>query len=134
MEIDKILKELKFKAVRSSGPGGQHVNKTATKVELLFSLMNSEGLSESEKERLQKRLKSRLLSDGNVMLQCGETRSQFRNKKLAIDRLLSLLEENLKVKKFRKKTTPSKSIIEKRLQTKKNIGLKKASRKPPSID
>jgi ribosome-associated protein len=134
MDIDKILKELHFKAVRSSGPGGQHVNKTATKIELIFPLLSSEGLTESEKITLQKRLASRLLSDGSIMLQCGETRSQLRNKKLVIDRLISLLEENSKVKKVRKKTTPSKSVIEKRLQIKKITGQKKATRRPPDID
>lgn len=134
MDIAIILNELQFKAVRSSGPGGQHVNKTATKIELTFPLLSSEGLTETEKETLQKRLKSRLLSDGTLLLQCGETRSQLRNKKLCIDRIITLLEENSKVKKIRKKTTPSKSVIEKRLQIKKNTGLKKATRRRPEID
>lgn len=134
MDLAIILKELQFKAVRSSGPGGQHVNKTATKVELIFPLLLSEGLTETEKQTLQKRLESRLLSDGTLMLQCGETRSQLRNKKLVIDRLISLLEENSKAKKIRKKITPSKSVIEKRLQIKKYTGLKKASRRPPEMD
>lgn len=134
MDIEKILTELQFKAIRSSGPGGQHVNKTATKVALIFPLLDSEGLTETEKEILQIKLKSRLLADGSLILQCGETRSQLRNKKLVIDRLISLLEENTKVKKSRKKTTPSKSVIEKRLQLKKSIGRKKATRRPPEID
>jgi ribosome-associated protein len=134
MDIEKILTELQFKAIRSSGPGGQHVNKTATKVALIFPLLDSEGLTETEKEILQNKLKSRLLADGSLILQCGETRSQLRNKKLVIDRLISLLEENTKIKKSRKKTTPSKSVIEKRLQLKKSIGRKKAARRPPEID
>ena len=134
MDTSIILSELTFKAIRSSGPGGQHVNKTATKVEVSFSLMASEGLNLEEKELLQKRLASKLTSDGILVLQCGETRSQFRNKKLVITRLLELLYENLKVKKIRKPSKPSTSVIEKRLKAKKEKALKKAARRPPKID
>ena len=134
MDTSIILSELTFKATRSSGPGGQHVNKTATKIEVSFSLLASEGLSENEKELLQKRLASKLSSEGVLVLQCGETRSQFRNKKLVIERLLGLLQENLKTKKARKPTKPSTSVIEKRLKSKKENALKKASRKPPKLD
>lgn len=134
MNTEQILSELTFKAVRSSGPGGQHVNKTASKVEVSFSIATSEGLTESEKELLQKRLQSKLTSEGIILLQCGETRSQHRNKKLVIDRLLELLQQNLKVNKVRKKSKPSKSAIEKRIKAKKEQALKKASRKPPKID
>ncbi|MBW2937025.1 aminoacyl-tRNA hydrolase [Aureisphaera sp. CAU 1614] len=134
MNTEQILSELTFKAVRSSGPGGQHVNKTASKVEVSFSLPTSEGLTETEKELLQKRLASKLTYEGIILLQCDETRSQHRNKKLVIDRLLELLQQNLKVNKVRKKSKPSKSAIEKRIKAKKEQALKKASRKPPKID
>jgi len=134
MNTEQILSELTFKAVRSSGPGGQHVNKTASKVEVSFSIATSQGLTESEKELLEKRLQSKLTSEGIILLQCGETRSQHRNKKLVIDRLLELLQQNLKVNKVRKKSKPSKSAIEKRIKAKKEQALKKASRKPPKID
>ncbi|MEZ4858476.1 MAG: alternative ribosome rescue aminoacyl-tRNA hydrolase ArfB [Flavobacteriaceae bacterium] len=133
MNTEQILSELKFKAIRSSGPGGQHVNKTATKIEVSFNLLASNGCSEIEKEVLQKRLASRITSEGILLLQCGETRSQFRNKKLAIERLLELLQQNVKVSIPRKKTKPSKSVIEKRLKTKKAIALKKANRKAPPL-
>lgn len=133
MDTSTILSELTFKAIRSSGAGGQHVNKTATKVEVSFSMLASEGLSENEKEVLQKRLSSKLSLEGVLVLQCGETRSQFRNKKIVIERLLAVLSENLKVRKVRKKSTPSKSVIEKRLKTKKENALKKANRRPPSF-
>jgi len=134
MNTEQILSELTFKAVRSSGPGGQHVNKTASKVEVSFSIATSQGITESEKELLEKRLQSKLTSEGIILLQCGETRSQHRNKKLVIDRLLELLQQNLKVNKVRKKSKPSKSAIEKRIKAKKEQALKKASRKPPKID
>ncbi|MEZ4779814.1 MAG: alternative ribosome rescue aminoacyl-tRNA hydrolase ArfB [Flavobacteriaceae bacterium] len=133
MNFEQILAEVTFKAIKSSGPGGQHVNKTASKVEISFNVLTSEGLSENEKELLQKRLDSKLSLDGVLLLQCGETRSQFRNKKLIIERLLTLLTENVKVKKVRKATKPSKSVIEKRLKNKKENALKKANRKPPSF-
>lgn len=134
MDSDQILKELQFKAVRSSGPGGQHVNKTASKIELSFNIQDSEGLRPEEKNRLEKKLAPRISSDGILILQCDETRSQHRNKKLVVERLLELLLENLKVPKARKKTKPSKSVIEKRLKAKQNNALKKASRRPPKID
>jgi ribosome-associated protein len=134
MNTEQILSELSFKAIRSSGPGGQHVNKTASKVEVTFTISSSEGLTETEKELLNKRLQSKLTSEGIIVLQCSETRSQHRNKKLVIERLLALLKQNLKVKKARKKSKPSKSAIEKRIKTKKQNALKKATRKPPKID
>lgn len=134
MDAEQLIKELQFKAVRSSGPGGQHVNKTSSKVEAHFHLEQSEALSEEEKIRLAKKLENRINTDGFIVLQCGETRSQHRNKALVIDRLLSLLTENLKVKKKRKKSKPSRAAIEKRLKKKKQQAMKKSNRKPPNIE
>jgi len=134
MNTDKIIKELTFKAVRSSGPGGQHVNKTSSKVELIFNIANSEAISEIEKERLQKNLRSRITNDGDLILSCGETRSQHRNKAIIIDKIIELLKEGLKEKKPRKKTKPSNKAIEKRLSIKKKTALKKVNRKRPPID
>jgi ribosome-associated protein len=134
MNIDVVLSELKFKAVRSSGPGGQHVNKTASKIEVSFAINDSLAFSESEKEILLLKLKSKISSGGILQLSCGETRSQHRNKTIVIDRLIELLTKNLKKQKPRKKTKPSKRAIEKRLTTKKNKAIKKINRKPPKID
>jgi len=134
MKINIILNELKFKAVRSSGPGGQHVNKTASKVEVSININDSFSFSENEKKMLLKKLKSKISSEGILQLSCGETRSQHRNKTIVIDRLLLLLAENLKKPKARKKTKPSKNAIEKRLTTKKKQAFKKSNRKPPKID
>lgn len=134
MEIEILLRELKFKAIRSSGPGGQHVNKTASKIELNFHIEASQALSNTEKERLLRKLRSRISQDGLISLQCGETRSQHRNKGIAIERLVTLLKDNLKVVKARKKTKPSKSAIERRLKVKKVQAKKKSARRPPPID
>lgn len=131
MNKDVILQELKFRAVRSGGAGGQHVNKVSTKVELTLNLPNSKAFNKSEKERLYKTLKKRLTSDNNLLVQCDDSRSQHRNRDIAEDRLLKLIEEALKVPKKRKKTSPSKASVEKRLKTKKAIAKKKISRKKP---
>ena len=134
MNTEILISELTFKAVRSSGPGGQHVNKTASKVEVSFNLETSEALSEIEKERIRNKIPTKISSEGIIMLQSGETRSQHRNKAIVIERLIELLQQNLKVAKPRKKTKPSKSVIEKRLKSKKENALKKSSRRPPKID
>lgn len=134
MELPILYRELAFKAVRSSGPGGQHVNKTASKIELSFSIATSEAFTETEKERLVEKLKNRISQDGILSLQCGETRSQHRNKAIVIERLVHLLKDALTVAKPRKKTKPSKSAIERRLRSKKGNALKKTNRKPPNID
>lgn len=134
MNLETLITELNFKAIRSSGPGGQHVNKTASKVEVTFDLENSQALSETEKERLRTKLSSKITADGIIMLQCGETRSQHRNKAIVIERLMDLLKKNLKVAKKRKKTKPSRGAIERRLKSKKVNAFKKANRKPPKLD
>ena len=134
MNIDILLKELTFKAVRSSGPGGQHVNKTASKVELIFNLKSSNALSDQEKEQLNDRLGSKITEEGNIIMSCGETRSQHRNKAIVIERLIDLIQLGLKKKRSRRKTKPSKSSIEKRLLSKKKTALKKINRKPPDLN
>jgi ribosome-associated protein len=134
MNTEVLISELSFKAIRSSGPGGQHVNKTASKIEVSFSLENSEALSEIEKERLRNKLSTKISSEGIIVLQCGETRSQHRNKAIVIERLIELLQKNLKVAKPRKKTKPSKGAIERRLKSKKENAFKKSNRKPPEIE
>lgn len=134
MNTEILLKELSFKAVRSSGAGGQHVNKTASKVEVTFSVLNSEALSEREKKRIIEKLKNRITSEGMIILQSGKTRSQHKNKAIVIKRLIDLLEQSLVRTKLRRKTKPSRGSIEKRLTSKRNQALKKANRKNPKID
>lgn len=134
MQTDVVIKEFQYKAVRSSGPGGQHVNKTATKVEISLDIISSEAFTDLEKERLQQKLSNRISSEGILILQCGETRSQHRNKAIVLERMLELLKQSLTLAKPRKKTKPSKSAIQKRLKSKKEQALKKKNRRPPSID
>lgn len=134
MNIDTLLKELSFKAVRSSGPGGQHVNKAASKVEVVFNISSSNALSEQEKEQLKTRLGSKITEGENIIMSCGKTRSQHRNKAIVIERIIDMIQQGLKKKKPRKKTRPSKSAIEKRLLSKKKTALKKINRKSPDLN
>lgn len=134
MNKTDILRELQFKAVRSSGAGGQHVNKVSTKIELVFDLEASAALSDIEKERITSKLSSRLTKENVLLLQCDESRSQHKNKALVIKRFLETIENALKVPKKRRKTKPSRSSIEKRLKSKKKSAQKKANRSKPDLD
>ncbi|MGB5556275.1 MAG: alternative ribosome rescue aminoacyl-tRNA hydrolase ArfB [Flavobacteriaceae bacterium] len=134
MDKNQILQELQFKAVRSSGAGGQHVNKVSTKIELTFDLEHSNGFNKQEKERILLKLGHRLTKENMLLLQCDESRSQHKNKELAIKRLYALLENALKVPKKRRKTKPSRSSIEKRLKKKKIAASKKANRSKPTLE
>ncbi|PKP25432.1 MAG: aminoacyl-tRNA hydrolase [Bacteroidetes bacterium HGW-Bacteroidetes-2] len=128
---EELIKELNFKATRSSGAGGQHVNKVSSKIELTFDLHNSKALTDFEKERLYIKLATRLTKEGILQLSSSENRSQHKNKTLAVERFLELIKTNLRIQKPRKKTKPRKGAIEKRLTSKKNTALKKINRKPP---
>ncbi|MCM4167751.1 Peptidyl-tRNA hydrolase ArfB [Arenibacter antarcticus] len=134
MNKESIIQELKFKAVRSSGAGGQHVNKVASKVELSFDLQNSSALTTIEKDRLLKKLSHRLSKEKVLILWSEETRSQHRNKELVIQKFLETIEANLRVPKVRRKTKPTRSSIEKRLKQKKRSALKKTNRTRPKLD
>ncbi|MCR9228475.1 MAG: aminoacyl-tRNA hydrolase [Flavobacteriaceae bacterium] len=133
MDKRQIHRELQFKAMRSSGAGGQHVNKVSSKVELTFDINESEGLSDKEKQRIQLKLRSRLTNDGALVLQCDEARSQHRNKDLVVKRFFEILKNALVVPKKRKPTKPTKSSKEKRLKSKKITADKKAARKKPDL-
>jgi len=133
MNTQELIKELKFKAVKSSGAGGQHVNKVSTKVELIFDLQNSSEFSKEEKELLLQKLKNKLTKENSLLLSCDESRSQHKNKELVIQRFLKLIENSLKVPKKRKATKPSKSSIEKRIDKKKKQAYKKAFRRKPEL-
>lgn len=133
MNEEILIRELQFKALRSSGAGGQHVNKVSSKIELTFNLKESMALSEDEKQRLLEKLSGKLTKESALILYCSESRSQHKNKALAIEKLLLILKSNLKTQKPRKKTKPGKSAIEKRLESKRKTALKKTNRKPPSL-
>ncbi len=134
MDKEQLLQELRFKAVRSSGAGGQHVNKVSTKMELAFDAFSSQALSDIEKERIYLKLGNRLTKEKILLLQCDESRSQHKNKELAKQRLLDLLGKALAVPKKRKKTKPSRSAIEKRLKSKLKKAQKKANRGRPNLE
>jgi ribosome-associated protein len=131
---DALLNELTFKATRSSGAGGQHVNKVSSKVELIYNLEMSSVFNEDQKERLQNKFQNRLTKEGVFILQCDESRSQHKNKELVIKRFLELIEKNLIVPKKIIPTTIPRAVIKKRLNSKRNLSDKKAFRKKPDVD
>jgi ribosome-associated protein len=121
-------KEYEFQTSRSGGPGGQHVNKTETKVELRFHVDNSQLLSDEEKEMIKEKQRQRINNDGFLQVFAQEYRSQRQNKELAIKRFFHYLSESLKKKKKRLPTKPSKQAVEKRIKGKKKLGEKKVMR------
>lgn len=134
--IDKeaLISEINFKAIRSSGSGGQHVNKVASKIELAFSIPESLFLNDHEKERLISKLSSRLTKENVLILQCDESRSQHKNKDLVIERFFNMIKEGLKVKKKRVPTKIPLRVIKKRIKDKRNQSDKKSIRKKPDLE
>ncbi len=122
--------EFTFKTSRSSGAGGQNVNKISTKVELDFDVLNSALLTEEQKLTVLKKLESRITKDGILQIVVQETRSQLANKEVAIKKFYELLHTCFIEKKKRRPTKPSKGSKERRLQTKKRDSEIKKSRKP----
>lgn len=131
MNKEDLIPELRFKAVRSSGAGGQNVNKVASKVELYFSMDDSQVLSQSQKDQLKEKLQSRLTKNNELILYSDSSRSQHKNKELVIDRFFSIIEEGLKRRPVRKRTKIPKSAKLKRLKEKKIQSEKKANRQNP---
>ena len=128
MALPDLTSELSYRAVRGSGPGGQHVNKTSTKVELRWSLQESVFFTAQQKIRLSAKLASRLTSDGELILTDHSTRSQSRNREIVTRRLYEVLSEALKSDKPRKKTKPTNAAKRKRLDAKKRRGEVKRGR------
>lgn len=133
MDKEKIISELNFKAVRSSGAGGQNVNKVASKVVLSFDVLNSVALAEEEKALLENKLSSRLTNEGILILNCDEDRSQLKNKEIVTKRFLQIITQGLIVPKIRKATKVPKSVIRKRLKDKKNNSEIKQNRRKPDL-
>ncbi|MBB4800271.1 ribosome-associated protein [Flavobacterium nitrogenifigens] len=134
MNVEKIISELSFKAVRSSGAGGQNVNKVSSKIVLNFDLNASQALSDEEKLLLKENLLTRLTSENILILNCDEDRSQLKNKEIVIKRFLEIIKKGLYVPKVRKATKVPKSVIKKRIKDKKNVSDLKQSRKKPNLD
>lgn len=134
MDVALLKTELTYKFVRSSGSGGQHVNKVSSKAELYFNLNNSVVFNDAEKLKLTEFFSNRLNKDQILILTCDESRSQFRNKAIVTQRFLQLIEEGLKEEKKRVPTKISKAAKKKRLSNKRKTSEKKANRKKPDID
>lgn len=120
--------ELEVKTSRSSGAGGQHVNKTSSRVEISWNVRNSAALTDEQRERIQKKLASRLSDDGAVRVVASDTRSQFRNREIAEQRLDDLIEKALTVPRKRKPTRRPRAANEARLTEKKKHSDKKRDR------
>ena len=125
---EQLLQELTFKASRSGGKGGQHVNKVSSKVLLSWDVQQSAALTEEQKQRIAERLANRISREGLLQLDSSIDRSQIRNKELAIERFFLLIEDALKVDKKRIPTKTPKSVILNRLDRKKKQSAKKADR------
>lgn len=133
MKTEIMLTELQFKAVRSSGAGGQNVNKVSSKVILSFDVKNSQALSDEEKVLLTSKLASKLTSEQVLILACDENRSQLKNKTIVTKRFLELLKTALIVPKKRKPTQIPRAVIEKRIKAKRNLSEIKQNRRKPKF-
>ena len=134
MNKDSIYKELRFNAVRSSGAGGQHVNKVSSKVELYFDLASSEAFTEKDKKVLLNNLSNRITKDGVLKISSSESRSQHTNKEKVIKRLIKMIEKGLIVPKKRKAIKISSAQKIKRLDSKTKQAVKKLLRKKPNLE
>jgi ribosome-associated protein len=127
-EVAVPLAEVELRTSRSSGPGGQHANVTASRVEAVFDLGESASLSRAQRERLRSKYGDR------VTAVAQDARSQARNRELALERLREKLAAGLVVPKRRRPTRPSKSAREKRLDSKRRTSVRKQARRPPSVE
>jgi len=132
--IDELNPHIQYKTSRSGGSGGQHVNKVSSKVELLFDFEACSLFDEEEKKRIREKMSNRLQTDGYLQVISQENRSQYQNKELAQKKLLTLLQQALKVPKIRKATKKSKASIEKRLEGKRKRAFVKINRRGINLD
>ena len=123
-ELSIPLSEIELRASRSSGPGGQHANVTASRIEAVFDVESSAALSEAQRQRLLARLGPRATAVAQ------DARSQARNRSLALERLRSRLADALRVPKRRRPTSPSRAARERRLEQKRRRGERKRERRP----
>ena len=124
--------ELQYRATRSGGPGGQHVNTSSTRIELLWDLANSRAVDDAQRERIRVRLAARLDADGMVRVVASDRRSQQQNRQAADERLAALVKHALHVPKKRRATKPTKAAKERRLSEKKKHSDKKRLRRSDS--
>jgi ribosome-associated protein len=128
------LAELDFRATRSGGPGGQHVNTSSTRIEVWWDVRSSPTLTEEQRARLMERLANRLDSEGWLRLVASESRSQLRNREAATERLRELVASALAVRKPRKRTKPSRAAKAARLEAKRRRSALKRDRRRPGHD
>jgi len=126
--------ELIYKATRSGGPGGQHVNTSSTRIELVWNVRRSRALSDDERDRLLDKLATRIDDDGNLRIVATAFRSQLRNREDAGERLAALVRRALAVPKVRRATKPPRAARERRLETKRKLSEKKRFRRPDHDD
>lgn len=129
--FDRLLPEFQFLTSRSSGPGGQNVNKVESKVTLKWKIKDSPVLTDTQKTLLMEKLTNKVSNDGELILHAEIHRSQLQNKELVIKKLEQLLTKATYQPKVRKATKPSKSSIAKRILSKKRQGEKKQWRQRP---
>jgi ribosome-associated protein len=130
-EITIPESEIQESFVRASGPGGQHVNRAATAVQLRFDVVNSESLPEPVRERLERLAGHRMTEDGVLIIEAQRYRSQERNRQDAVDRLVALIQKAAQEPKRRRKTRPTKASKERRLEEKRRRSEIKRLRRPP---
>lgn len=123
--------ELAVRATRAGGPGGQHVNTSSTRVELLWQLRTSTAVTEEQRARLASRLAARLDADGNVRVVASDTRSQRQNRALAEERLAAIVSRAMVVPKARRRTGPTRASVERRLDDKHHRAERKRQRQDP---
>ena len=126
--------ELDVRVSRSSGAGGQHVNKTSSRVEIFWNIVGSRAVSEEQRTRLREKLASKLTTEGSIRVVASDMRSQSRNRELAEERLADLVRRALVVPRKRRATKPTRAAKEARLDSKKRHSTKKRDRRDTVID
>jgi len=134
MDIELLLKEISFSAVRSGGPGGQHANKVSSKVILQFNIQQTKALSDLERITATNQLSTKISKDNVITLSCDESRSQHKNKEIVVQRFILLMKSALVKPKRRVPTKVSKAIRTKRIEYKKKMAVKKSLRQKPKWD
>ena len=128
------VSELELRAITGSGPGGQHVNRSATRVVLRWNVRSTKALSDEQRTRVSAKLASRLDGEGAIRIVAGEFRSQQQNRRAALERLVAIVERALIVHKTRKATKPTRGAIERRLTEKRQRAHTKRDRRKGNDD